>query len=206
VVEIWNELAGWASQWPLEVAALAFVLLYALMTALPLPGTRILALGAGAFFSTPLALGLVVVGACLGASLGFWVARHFLQSWLRSKFQEKQAHILHTIDKNSALFLLSLRLNPAVSFSLIHYLAAISTLRFKTFLGITAFVSLLYSVFYVVFGRTLGAVATNGTGVDVFSPWLLVWLLASLTPLFWVQRVTQKALTRRKHSDETHSC
>jgi uncharacterized membrane protein YdjX (TVP38/TMEM64 family) len=168
-VEIWNDVAGWATQWPLEVAALAFVLLYALMTALPMPGTRVLALGAGAFFSsTPLALGLVVVGACLGASLGFWVTRLFFQSWVRSKFQLKHAHILHTIDKNSVLFLLSLRLNPAISFSLIHYLAAVSKLRFASFLGITAFVSFLYSVFYVVFGRTLGAVVAKGTGVDFF--------------------------------------
>lgn len=111
-------------------APLLFVLLQGALTVTPVPRTMF-TVAAGVLFGSALGVGLTVVGTALAASVAFWLVR-----FVGGRFVERHAHrasvtwLRDRLDRRGLLAVLSLRLIPAVPFSVLNYASGLSGVRF----------------------------------------------------------------------------
>ena len=77
-----------------------FIGIYFLVVALSLPGATILTLAAGAIFGSALGTFIVNIGATLGATVAFLVARFILRDWVENRFSDKLEPINKGISEN----------------------------------------------------------------------------------------------------------
>ncbi len=118
--------AGW---W----APLLFVLLQATITVVPIPRT-FFTVAAGVLFGSITGLLLTVTGTALAAASAFWLAR-----LVGGRFVERFAHrprvvwVRSRLDRSGLLAMASLRMIPAVPFSVLNYASGLSGVRFAPF-------------------------------------------------------------------------
>lgn len=172
---------------PENVPPGAFVFLYAAITSIPFPGTRLVAVGAGAIYGAYLGFGVVYGGALLGATLGFLGSRHVLSSRLGPRLRARFPKVFAETDRNAGVYLWTLRMSPLFSFALVHYVMGLTRIGFARFLGVTAVVSFLYSALYVSLGTALRGVADE-QGRPPWT-WLLVAAVLALVPLAFRKRI-----------------
>lgn len=114
-----------------------FMGIYAAYAALSLPGSIVLSIIAGVLFPQPYSTLYVVVGATMGASLLFMIAR----TAARDYFQQKSGPFLKKMEegfhRDVASYMLFLRLVPAFPFFLVNIAPAILGVPFFTFLWTT---------------------------------------------------------------------
>jgi uncharacterized membrane protein YdjX (TVP38/TMEM64 family) len=115
-------------------APLLFVLLQGMVTVTPVPRT-VFTVAAGVLFGGVAGVLLAVAGTSLAAGIAFWLARllggrftrrhadHRAMTWVRAR--------LH---RSGLLAMVSLRLIPAVPFSVMNYASALSGVRFAPYL------------------------------------------------------------------------
>ena len=118
----------------------AFIGVYIVTVALSLPGATILTLCAGAIFGSVTGTLVVNVGATIGATLAFLVARFLLRDWVEKKFGEKLKPFNEGFSKNAINYMLFLRLVPLFPFFLINLVSGLTQIRlpvyfFGTMLG-----------------------------------------------------------------------
>ena len=101
---------------PLQTA-LAFFLLYVVVTGASLPGAAILTLVAGAIFGLLWGTIIVSFASSIGATLSFVASRFVLKDSVQAKFGDKLKAINAGIEKDGAFYLFTLRLVPAFPFS-----------------------------------------------------------------------------------------
>ena len=111
-----------------------FIALYIATTALSLPGATILTLGGGAIFGTLTAVVAINIGATIGATLAFLVARYLFRDAIQNKFGEKLAGFNEGLEKNAMGYLLFLRLVPVFPFFLINLGAGVTTVPLRTYI------------------------------------------------------------------------
>lgn len=70
-------------------AAIVFIAIYVLQTALSLPGAAILSLAAGAIFGVMLGTIYANIAATSGATLAFLVSRHLLHNVVQKRFRHQ---------------------------------------------------------------------------------------------------------------------
>lgn len=136
----------------------------ALFTFVPLTlfPDAILAIASGMAFGIWRGCLLTWIGALLGGSLAFWLARLIGQeAW--EKIMKKLGHKPHQVPPmNGFLSILILRLVPLVPFDVVSYGAGLSHVRYRDFLAATA-VGILPGVFvYVNVGDKLFDFSPNG--------------------------------------------
>lgn len=114
-----------------------FIVIYIAYATLSLPGSSILSIIAGALFPQPYSTLYVVIGATIGSSLLFFLAR----TSARDYFQEISGPFLTKMEKgfhrDAANYLLFLRLIPVFPFFLVNIVSAILGVPFLTFLWTT---------------------------------------------------------------------
>ncbi|MDI9313544.1 MAG: VTT domain-containing protein [Hydrotalea sp.] len=145
------------------LATVGFLLLYALVVALSLPIASLLTLSSGFFFGTWLGGSLTVLGATIGATIIFWVAKTSLGESLRQKAKKSKGiynNIASEIEANQWSGMLFLRLIPAFPFFLVNIVPAffnVSTLVFfiTTLVGIAP-----ASFIYANIGTQLGSISS----------------------------------------------
>src|SRR5574337_1103909 len=111
----------------------AFVAVYILQTALSLPGAAILSLAAGAIFGALMGMLYVNIGATVGASLAFLVARYLFRDTIRNKFGTPLEKINAELETRGLNYLLFLRLVPIFPFFLINLGAGLTGMPLRTF-------------------------------------------------------------------------
>jgi len=177
------------------VPAPLFVVLYALLTCIPFPGTRLVAITAGALYGPFVGFGLVYVGALLGATLGFLASRHLFGRWLEPRLRTRFPRAFDEADANATVYLWSLRLSPLFSFALVHYVMGLTRIHLAPFLGVTALCSILYSALYVLLGSVLaegvrgaaqGAAKAGAGGIPL--GWIALLIALSIVPLVFRHR------------------
>jgi uncharacterized membrane protein YdjX (TVP38/TMEM64 family) len=94
-------------------AACTFVLVYAAVVALSVPGAAIMTLAGGFLFGVVLGASLTVIGATLGATLLFLIARSAAGDFLRQRAGPFLARMSEGFSKDAFFYLLFLRLVPA---------------------------------------------------------------------------------------------
>ena len=130
-MRIWAQSIGVA-------APLLFLIGHALVTVAPIPRT-VFTLAAGLLFGPVLGVGLSLVATTLSAVLAFglvrWLAGRAIRPYLNGR-------VLRAVDtrlrRRGWLAVASLRLIPAVPFSMLNYCSALSSISFRHYLAGTA--------------------------------------------------------------------
>ena len=163
------------------LAAIVLVLLYALVTALSVPGAAIMTLSSGFLFGTWLGGLLAVVGATIGAVAIFLVAKSSLGDPLRAKAGPWLKRMEEGFAENALSYLLFLRLVPVFPFWLVNLVPAflgvpLGIYTLATFIGIIP-----GGLVYASVGNGLGAVFEQGGEPDlqiILQPEIIVPILA----------------------------
>ncbi|EPU3917049.1 FAD-dependent oxidoreductase [Aeromonas hydrophila] len=178
-------------------AALLFVAVYVVSTALSLPGASLLTLAGSAVFGVAWGLLLVSFASSIGATLAFLSARFLLRDWVERRFGDKLASLQAGMKKEGALYLLSLRLIPIFPFFLVNLLMGLTPIRVSTYYWVSQLGMLPGTFVYVLAGSELANLTSTG---NILSPGLMVALtLLGLMP------VLLKGLQRRLALHRLHA-
>ncbi|MFM5212778.1 FAD-dependent oxidoreductase [Aeromonas hydrophila] len=178
-------------------AALLFVVVYVVSTALSLPGASLLTLAGSAVFGVVWGLLLVSFASSIGATLAFLSARFLLRDWVERRFGDKLASLQAGMKKEGALYLLSLRLIPIFPFFLVNLLMGLTPIRVSTYYWVSQLGMLPGTFVYVLAGSELANLTSSG---NILSPGLMVALtLLGLMP------VLLKGLQRRLALHRLHA-
>jgi pyruvate/2-oxoglutarate dehydrogenase complex dihydrolipoamide dehydrogenase (E3) component/uncharacterized membrane protein YdjX (TVP38/TMEM64 family) len=190
------ELAAFVEERP-AFAVGAFFLLYVAVTALSLPGAAVMTLAAGAIFGLWRGTLIVSFASAIGASLAFLSSRYLLRDWVKARFARRVAAIDRGIERDGALYLLSLRLIPAFPFFIVNLAMGLTAMRLTLFYLVSQAGMLPGTLVYVNAGTQLARI--DGPS-DILSPLLIGSLvLLGLFPLLakWVvARVRERRLYR----------
>ncbi len=114
-------------------AALTFIGIYIIQTALSLPGAAILSLAAGAVFGVIQGTIYANIAATSGATLAFLVTRYLLHGAVQRRFGAKLETMNRELGARGFNYLLFLRLIPIFPFFLINLAAGLTGLKLRTF-------------------------------------------------------------------------
>ena len=174
-------LAGLVEARPFFCMA-AFFLFCAILSAGCFPAAPVLGVSAGALFGLWPGLLLVLVAMSIGSTIAFFDARFLLRDWLKGTLCKRMETIDRGIERNGALYLLTLRLNPLVPYWLVNLAMGLTEMPLRTYALLTVTGLIPASFIYVSAGTQL---ATLEHAADILSVSLLSMMLAlSLLPLF----------------------
>lgn len=172
------------------LAGLTHIAVYATVTALSLPAAAVLTLAGGLLFGVPLGATLTVIGATIGATILFLVARTAFGEALRERAGPFVARMSEGFQKDAFNYLLFLRLVPAFPFFAVNLVPALLGMRLLPFVAATAIGIIPGTTVFSAFGAGLGEVFDRGGEVTlrgVLSPTLIAALvglgLLSLLPI-----------------------
>ncbi|MBC8241756.1 MAG: TVP38/TMEM64 family protein [Alphaproteobacteria bacterium] len=138
------------------VMALCFLAAYAVMVAFSLPGALLMTVTGGFFFGSILATGLVVLGATIGATAVFLIAKTALGDPLRTRAGPALLKMEDGFRENAFNYLLILRLIPLFPFFLVNLVPAFLGVRLRDYV-LATFIGIIPGTF--VFAQV-------GTGLD----------------------------------------
>jgi uncharacterized membrane protein YdjX (TVP38/TMEM64 family) len=174
-VQRWMENAG-------SIGWIMFILIYALATILLLPGSLITIAG-GVVYGPLLGTLLSLMGATLGASGAFILARYSSLSWVEQRMGEKMRQLIKGIDKEGWRFVAWVRLVPLFPFVLVNYALGLTRIPLLSY-TITSFIFMLPgTTVYTLIGHA-GGTALSEQAVAEQMRWLLIALAAFATLLF----------------------
>ena len=156
-----------------------FVLAYACMAALSIPGAAVFTLAAGFLFGPWLGTAYALIGATIGATMVFLAARAGLGG-----LAARAGPWVHRVEtgfrRNGLNYLVVLRLIPIIPFWLINLVAGAIGLRLWVFV-LGTFVGMIpVSFIYASLGNGLGTLAEEGRPPDLavlFSPSVILPIL-----------------------------
>jgi uncharacterized membrane protein YdjX (TVP38/TMEM64 family) len=190
-------------------AALAFMAIYALAVALSVPGSAALTVTGGFLFGAPLATGLVVVAATVGAAALFLAARTALGDLLRARAGPWFARLERGFAENALSYLLFLRLVPLFPFFVVNLVPAFLGVTLRTYV-IGTFVGIIPGAFvFAGIGAGLGGILDRGqqcTFGNALTPTVLVALIGlavlALVPVIykkWIRPSPPNPADHREH-------
>lgn len=190
----------------IALALLTFILVYAVATAVSLPGAVILTLAGGYLFGTWVGGTATVVGATVGSIVVFYIVRTSLGEALRAKAEASGGTLKKVIDgvKDGAFgYILTLRLIPLAPFWLVNVAAALAGAPLRAY-ALATLIGIIPATFiYSGIGAGIGTIIARGETPDlglIFEPKVLLPLVAlgllSLgTTLYQRRRKTRSGAT-----------
>ncbi len=135
-----------------------FFVIYVVAAALSIPGAGILTIAGGAIFG--LVTGTVVVSfaSSIGAYFAFLGARFMFRDAVTRRFGAQLESIEKGIQKDGNFYLLTLRLVPAVPFFIVNLLMGLTSLKGRTFYGISQLGMFPGTVAYFYVGTQLSSI------------------------------------------------
>lgn len=175
-----------------------FVLLYAAVTGMSLPGAAVLTIAAGVLFGFWPGVLAVWVGATLGATIAFLIARFLLRDWVQARFGRRLEAVNRGFAREGGFYLFTLRLVPLFPFFVVNLAAGLTPIRLTTYTWVSAVGMLPGTMVYVNAGTQLGQLQQPG---DILSAALLgSFILLGLFPLI-AKRVLDSVRARRVYAD-----
>ena len=176
-----------------------FAAAYALATVAFVPGA-LLTLAAGAVFGLGLGVLVVLVGATVGSSLAFLIARYAARRAVERALagNARFAAIDRAIGRDGRRITFLLRLSPLFPFNLLNYALGLTTVRFGDFL-IASLGMLPGTLLYVYSGKIAGEVALAAGGAAPargpgYYAVLGLGLAATIAVTLLITRTTRRAL------------
>ena len=166
-------------------ASLLFILIYAAVAALSVPGAAVLTLTGGFLFGTWLGGLWALIGATVGATIIFLVARTSLGEPLRRRAGPFLRKVEAGFQENAASYLLVLRLVPLFPFWLVNLVPAFFGVSLRTFVFGSFFGMAPGAFVYASLGEGLGALVEKGQTPDlgVILQWRVLGPLVALAAL-----------------------
>jgi uncharacterized membrane protein YdjX (TVP38/TMEM64 family) len=140
------------------LAILAYVVLYTATVALTLPGATFLTVSGGFLFGLVLGASAAILGATLGATIVFLVARTALGEPLLRRAGPRATQLAEGFREDAFSYLLFLRLVPAFPFFLVNLVPAFAGVRLGPFVAATALGIIPGAVAYAFAGTGLDSV------------------------------------------------
>ena len=132
-----------------------YLLAYIAMAALAIPGALLMSLTAGAVFGLMEGTVLASFGASLGATLALLASRYLFRGWVERHFQRRLDQVNRGLARDGWLYLVSLRLVPAVPFFVVDLLFGVTTFPVLRFYVISQVAMLPAAVVYVNAGTQI---------------------------------------------------
>ncbi|HKF72668.1 MAG TPA: TVP38/TMEM64 family protein [Stellaceae bacterium] len=148
-------------------APLAFIALYATVAALSIPGATIMTLSGGFLFGTVLGTLFNVLGATIGATLVFLVARSAFGEVLHRRAGPFLKKVEEGFRRDAVSYLLVLRLVPLFPFWLVNLVPALFGMSLGAYVLCTFFGILPGAVVYTSVGGGLGEFLDRGEKPDL---------------------------------------
>jgi len=149
------------------LAACEFILVYAGLAALSVPGAMLMTLAGGFLFGPLLGALYALTGATLGACVMFLAARAGLQG-LIGRTGPRGQRLEAGFREDAFCYLLSLRLVPVFPFWLVNLVAGLAGMRLSTYVAAT-FLGMIPGAFvYASLGSGVGALIDVGQHPDRF--------------------------------------
>ncbi|MCS3429577.1 TVP38/TMEM64 family protein [Klebsiella sp. BIGb0407] len=186
-----GQLKLWQADNPKATIGL-FFLGYFLISALSIPGTRILALLGGALFGLLEGTVLVASAATSGAVIAMLLSRYLLRDWVQRRFITVMDKVNTGMARNGSYYLFAVRLVPVLPFSVINLLMGLTPFPVMRFAVITLVGLLPSIVLYISTGRELSQIQSVQ---DILSPSiLLLFVLLGSLPLIsrWILKSVNK--------------
>uniref|UniRef100_UPI0005687011 TVP38/TMEM64 family protein n=1 Tax=Nitratireductor aquibiodomus TaxID=204799 RepID=UPI0005687011 len=130
-------LDAWVAGFGL-LAPLAYLALYAVGTVAFLPGA-LFALAGGALFGPVWGSLLNLVGATIGASLAFLIARYLAGDWVAARTGGRLKRLIDGVEAEGWRFVAFVRLVPLFPFNLTNYALGLTRISFATYV-VTSFI------------------------------------------------------------------
>jgi uncharacterized membrane protein YdjX (TVP38/TMEM64 family) len=140
------------------LAVLAYMALYVVTVAFSLPGATFLTVAGGFLFGLAIGASAAVIGATLGATVIFLVARTALGEPLLKRAGPRASQLAQGFRDDAFSYLLFLRLVPAFPFFLVNLVPAFAGVRLSTFVAATALGIIPGGVVYAFAGTGLDSV------------------------------------------------
>jgi len=171
-----------------------FILAYAIVTGLSLPGAVILTLAGGFLFGAVGATFFVNIGATTGATLAFLTARYLLRDTVEQKFGKWLGPFQEGFAKNAFSYLLTMRLIPLFPFFVVNLVSGLTRVRVGTYVAATALGIIPGSFVYAYAGRQLGTINSlkEIASPNVIGAFVLLGLLA-LVPVVYKKYAPKSA-------------
>jgi pyruvate/2-oxoglutarate dehydrogenase complex dihydrolipoamide dehydrogenase (E3) component/uncharacterized membrane protein YdjX (TVP38/TMEM64 family) len=184
------ELQDWYVDAPWTVRG-AFFGIYVLAASVSLPGIVVLTLAGGAVLGFGWGRLLVSFASSIGATLSFWMTRYLFRDWAVSRLGSRFKMLHAGMEREGALYLLSLRLIPLVPFIAVNLAMGLTRIRTGTFYVVSQIGMFLGTAVYIHAGNqlahlqstadilssdVLGALVLLGLmvgGMPIVAPWLL---------------------------------
>jgi uncharacterized membrane protein YdjX (TVP38/TMEM64 family) len=166
-------------------AALAFIAIYAVVVALSVPGGAVLTVTGGFLFGTWLGGLYALIGATIGATIIFLVARTSLGEPLRRRAGPFLRKVEAGFQEDAASYLLVLRLIPLFPFWLVNLVPAFFGVSLRVFV-IGSFFGMAPGTFvYASLGEGVGAIIAAGQSPDlgIIFQWRVLGPLVALAVL-----------------------
>ncbi len=182
------------------LAALAFVVVYALAIALSVPGGAILTITGGFMFGSILATLLVLIAATLGATLVFLIAKTALGDPLRARAGPFLKRMEAGFQEDAFNYLLVLRLIPIFPFWIVNLVPAFLGVPLRTYV-LGTFIGIIPGSFvFASVGAGIGSVLDSGQDFSpssVLTPQIVIALvglaLLALLPVVYRKLKTRPA-------------
>src|SRR5688500_18255110 len=144
-----------------------FIAGYAVAAVALLPGS-VLTLAAGAIFGLLGGTAYVFVGAVIGSSLAFFVARYLARNAVERRLagNPRFAAVDRAIGREGRKIVFLLRLSPVFPFNLLNYALGLTRVRFVDYL-VASLGMLPGTLLYVYYGKVIGDVAALASGAAV---------------------------------------
>lgn len=167
-------------------AVAIFVIGYCAVVGLSLPGGAIMTLAGGFLFGSVLGTLYVNVGATVGATLAFLVARYLLRDWVEQKFGSRLGPIQEGFAKDAFSYLMTLRLIPLFPFFLVNMVSGLTRVSVGTYMAATSLGIIPGSFVFAYAGRQLGTINSlkEIASPNVLMAFTLLGLLA-LVPILY---------------------
>ena len=191
----------------LALVLVIYLLVYAGVVTLSLPGATLLTLVGGCLFGLWLATGVTILAATLGATLLYLAARTAFADLLRARAAPWLKRLSAGFQENALSYLLFLRLTPAFPFFVVNLVPAFLGVGLRTFV-LATFIGIIPGTFvYTSVGAGLKSLLDSDQPFSlggVLTPQIVTALiglaLLSLLPVAW--KAWRKS---RGHSSKGHS-
>lgn len=163
------------------LAPLGFILVYAAVAALSVPGGALLTLASGFLFGTWPGGLYSLIGATIGGSVIFLIARTTFGGLLRERAGPALRRVEAGFKEDGASYLLFLRLVPLFPFWLVNLVPAFFGISLRTFVLCSFFGMAPATFVYASVGSGAGALFDAGQTPDlriIFEPRVLLPLIA----------------------------
>jgi uncharacterized membrane protein YdjX (TVP38/TMEM64 family) len=186
-----------------------FILGYAVATVAFIPGS-LLTGAAGYLFGLVQGTLYTFVGATLGSSAAFLVARYLVRGWVERRIagNDRFAAIDRAVGKEGFKIVALLRLSPFFPFNLLNYSLGLTRVRFLDYL-LASVAMLPGTVLYVYYGTVAGSLASAAGGAKGErgpGQWVVlgIGLIATIVVTTVITRLAGRALRQQIGEEDPH--